>query len=210
LKLHHAALLAALALVTSACRQDMHDQPKHKPFTGSVLFKDKRSARPLVAGTVARGQLMEDEHLWTGKLDGKPAETFPAALADHFGGGDDWQSRMLVRGRERFQIQCTPCHGSVGDGNSMVVQRGMKRPPSYHIDRLQKAPPGYFFDVITNGFGAMYDQKDRIKVQDRWAIAAYIRALQLSQNAALADVPEDRRGELDNPKPRTDGQSHGR
>lgn len=208
MKLHHAVFLASAALFAAACRQDMHDQPKHKPFTGSVLFKDHRSARPLVAGTVARGQLMEDEHLWTGKIDGKPAETFPAALAAHFGGGADWQARMLARGHDRFQIQCTPCHGSVGDGNGMIVQRGMKRPPSYHIDRLQKAPPGYFFDVITNGFGAMFDQRDRIQVEDRWAIVAYLRALQLSQNAQYADLSAEQRDELDHPKPRTEGQSH--
>jgi len=214
LKLHHAAFVALLALGVASCRQDMHDQPKHKPFTRSALFKDQRSARPLVPGTVARGQLMEDEHLYLGKVDGKPAETFPAALADAFGGGGEWQQRMLARGRDRFQIQCTPCHGSVGDGNGMIVQRGMKRPPSYHIDRLQKSPPGYFFDVITNGFGAMIDQKDRVKVEDRWAIVAYIRALQLSQNATVADVPAEHRDELDHPKPRTEGQTpetqHGR
>lgn len=208
MKLHHAALAAFLGLAFASCRQDMHDQPKHKPFTGSVLFKDHRSARPLVAGTVARGQLMDDEHYFTGKIDGKPAETFPAALADAFGGGADWQSRMLARGHERFQIQCTPCHGSVGDGNGMVVQRGMKRPPSYHIDRLQKSPPGYFFDVITSGFGAMIDQKDRIKVEDRWAIVAYVRALQQSQNTLYADLSAEQRDELDHPKPRTEGQTH--
>lgn len=207
MKLHH-LLLPLLVAGVAACRQDMHDQPKHKPFTESKLFKDRRSARPLVPGTVARGLLMDDEHLWTGKVDGKPAETFPGALADSFG-GNEWQRTMLARGRERYAIQCTPCHGSIGDGNGMIVQRGMKRPPSFHIDRLQKSPPGYFFDVITNGFGAMFDQKDRIEVADRWAIVAYVRALQLSQNAAFAEVPPERRAELDNPRPRTEGQTHG-
>jgi mono/diheme cytochrome c family protein len=189
LKLHH-ALLPLACLAAAACRQDMHDQPKHKPFTASAMFRDHRSARPLVPGTVARDHLDADDHFFRGKVDGKPAETFPAGLADSFGGADtDWQATMLARGRERFQIHCTPCHGSVGDGNGMVVQRGMRRPPSYHIERLQKSPPGHFFDVITNGIGQMFDLSDRVQPADRWAIVAYVRALQLSQNALLADVP---------------------
>lgn len=199
MKLHHVVLAGCAAFVASACRQDMHDQPKHKAFTGSVLFKDHRSARPLIAGTVARGQLNEDDHLYRGKIDGKPAETFPFPI----------DAAILARGKDRFQIHCTPCHGSVGDGNGMVVLRGMRRPTSYHIDRLQKSPPGYFFDVITNGFGAMFDLADRIpKVEDRWAIVAYIRVLQKSQNAVVADVPAEHRDELDHPRPRTEGEAH--
>jgi mono/diheme cytochrome c family protein len=208
LKLHHALLLPLFVAGVAACRQDMHDQPKHKPFTASNLFKDRRSARPLVAGTVARGQLMDDTHLWTGKVGDKPAESFPGALADTFGPGD-WQRNMLVRGRERFSIHCTPCHGSLGDGNGMIVQRGMKRPPSFHIERLQKSPPGYYFDVITNGFGAMFDQKDRISVPDRWAIAAYVQALQQSQNALYAQLDERQRREVESAKPFTAGRTPG-
>lgn len=199
MKLHHAFLVVVAGLAASACRQDMHDQPKHKPFTGSVLFADHRSARPLVAGTVARGHLNEDDHRYRGKVDGKPAEAFPFPI----------DAKILARGRERFLIHCTPCHGAVGDGNGIAVLRGMRRPTSYHIERLQKAPPGYFFDVITNGFGAMFDLADRIpNVDDRWAIVAYIRALQKSQNAVVADVPAQDRAELDNPRPKTEGESH--
>lgn len=198
MKLHHALLVAATALVGSACRQDMHDQPKHKAFTGSVLFPDGRSARPLIDGTVARGHLEADDHLYRGKVDGKAAETFPFAV----------DAKVMERGRERYLIHCTPCHGALGDGNGIVVMRGMRRPTSFHTERLQKSPPGYFFDVITNGFGAMFDLADRIPhVEDRWAIVAYVRALQKSQNALVADVPAQHRAELDNPRPRTEGQT---
>jgi len=192
LKLHHVVLAGGVALALVACRQDMHDQPKHKPFDESVLFKDRRSARPKLPGTVARGHLDEDDHYYRGKIEGKPAESFPARLSTVFGGhGVSWQSAMVARGEERYAIHCTPCHGTLGDGNGMIVQRGMTRPPSMHIERLQKAGPGYYFDVMTVGFGAMFDLADRIKVEDRWAIAAYIRALQLSQNATLAMVPKE-------------------
>lgn len=211
------ACVALVGLCAASCRQDMHDQPKHKPFTRSVLFKDQRSARPLVPGTVARGHLNESDHYYRGKIDGKPAETFPAELAAHFGaqapGGDaegGWQQAMIDRGQDRYAIHCTPCHGRVGDGNGIIVQRGMRRPPSMHIERLQKSAPGYYYDVITNGFGAMFDLADRVKVEDRWAIAAYVRALQLSQNASLADVPPTyvQNGEIVDPNASHSGPSH--
>jgi len=178
--------LASLALL-AACRQDMHDQPKLKPLAHSDFFADGRASRPLVAGTVSRESSDDGTAFYTGKVGGKPAEEFPFAITR-----DD-----LERGSERFGILCAPCHDATGAGDGMVVQRGMKRPPSLHIERLQKAPPGYFFDVITNGFGAMYDYNDRIEPRDRWRIAAYIRALQLSQNAKPSDVPADQRATLE-------------
>jgi mono/diheme cytochrome c family protein len=153
--------------------------------------------RPLVAGTVARDRLMEDDHYWRGKVDGKPAETFPMPVT----------AELVARGKERYMIYCMPCHSPVGDGNGMIVQRGMKRPPSYHIDRLRQSPPGYFFDVITNGYGVMYDYSDRIQAHDRWAIAAYVRVLQQSQNAAVGELTPDERAKLDAiPTSSTNGQ----
>jgi hypothetical protein len=164
----------------------MHDQPKYEAFEASPFFQDGRASRPLVAGTVARGQLREDTHLYEGKIGGKPAETFPFPVT----------LQVLQRGQERYNIYCTPCHDRIGNGEGMVVRRGFRRPPSYHLDRLRQAPPGYFYDVITNGFGAMQDYSAQIPVRDRWAIVAYVRALQLSQNAALSDVPEEERQSL--------------
>ena len=164
---------------TAGCRQDMHDQPKYEPLEASSFFPDGRASRPLVPGTVARGQLREDTHLYEGKVAGKPAETFPFPI----------NLKTLERGQQRYNIYCSPCHDRVGNGNGMIVRRGYRRPPSYHIDRLRAAPPGYFFDVITHGFGVMPDYAAQVPVNDRWAIVAYIRALQLSQHAGLADLP---------------------
>jgi hypothetical protein len=183
--LRFSLVLAALTL-TAGCRQDMHDQPKYESLEASEFFLDGRAARQLIPGTVARGQLREDTHLYQGKINGKPADTFPFPVT----------VRILQRGQERYDIYCTPCHDRVGTGDGVVVRRGFRRPSSYHIDRLRQAPPGYFFDVITNGFGAMLDYSAQIPVRDRWAIVAYIRALQLSQNAALSDVPEADRQSL--------------
>lgn len=177
-------LLAALA---AGCRQDMHDQPRFKPLAKSDFYPDHRSARPLVEGTVARGQLRDDEALYTGKNGKELTRVFPFPIT----------AQVLARGQQRFSIHCTPCHGRLGNGEGMVVQRGFKRPPSFHVDRLRQAPPGYFFDVMTIGFGAMSDYSAQLDAEDRWAIVAYIRALQLSQHATLADVPEARRAELD-------------
>lgn len=182
----------ASALLAGACRQDMHDQPKKKPQAASAFFKDGKAARNLVAGTIPHGPsdayhandnrwLQEDEHFYTGKVGGKPAENFPMPIT----------AELIARGQQRFAVNCTPCHGMLGDGNGAVVARGMKRPPSYHIERLQNSPPGYFYDVITNGFGTMYDLADRVKPEDRWAIVAYVRALQMSQNMKLDDLSKD-------------------
>jgi mono/diheme cytochrome c family protein len=169
----------------------MRDQPKLKPFRASDFWGDRRSMRPPVDGTIARGHLRADTLLYTGKSAGKPVDQFPFALT----------AERLQRGRERFNIYCTPCHDYTGSGRGMIVQRGLKQPPSFHIDRLRNAPAGYFFDVITNGFGVMYDYSAQIKPEDRWAIVAYIRTLQLSQRASLSDVPPAERAGLDRPKP---------
>jgi mono/diheme cytochrome c family protein len=172
--------LAPLALiVVTACRQDMHDQPKYIPLREAPFFTDARSARPLVDGTVARGQLHDDELLYAGRVNGLDATVFPFRV----------DAAVMARGRERFDIYCAPCHGRTGQGDGMVVQRGYRRPPSIHQDRLRDAPVGHFFDVMTNGFGAMPDYAAQIKAEDRWAIIAYVRALQLSGHARLDDVP---------------------
>ena len=179
-------MFLGLALLLASCRRDMQDQPRFRPFRPSAFFQDGRSARPLVPGTIARGGLEEDDHLHRGKIDGQLAESFPFAIT----------SQILERGRDRYDIFCAPCHGRVGDGDGMIVQRGMRRPPSIHIERLRKSPPGYFFDVITNGFGAMVDLSDRLSAEDRWAITAYVRALQRSQSSGLEDVPPEERERL--------------
>ncbi len=172
--------LAGLILTSSACRLDMHVQPRQNPLSRSEFFPDQRSARPPVEGTVARGQLHEDTYFYTGKVGGNPGEAMPFAVT----------RQVLERGRERYNIFCAPCHSRVGDGNGFVPSRGFARkPPSFHIVRLQKAPAGYFYDVITEGFGIMPDYASQIPPQDRWNIVAYVRALQLSQNATMADVP---------------------
>jgi mono/diheme cytochrome c family protein len=180
--------VGVLAVLSAAgCRQDMHDQPKYVPLRQSTFFGDERSARPLVAGTVARGQLHTDALLYTGKVSGKDSDVFPFAV----------DASVMARGHERFDIYCSPCHGRTGQGDGMVVRRGFRRPPSFHQDRLRDAPPGHIFDVITNGFGAMPDYAAQIRATDRWAIIAYVRALQLSEHATLADVPADRRSGMD-------------
>jgi mono/diheme cytochrome c family protein len=181
------AVLALATLVLTACRQDMHDAPRYEPLEKSTFFADGQSSRPLVVNTVARGQLREDRHLFEGVVDGRPAETFPMPVT----------AAVLERGRDRFNVFCSPCHGRTGSGDGMVVQRGFRKPPSYHEDRLRAAPVGYYFDVMTRGFGAMQDYSSQLTVEDRWAVAAYIRALHLSQHATVDDVPAARRGDLD-------------
>jgi mono/diheme cytochrome c family protein len=172
---HKAIWLALLAstLATTACRQDMHNQPKYKPLASTTFFGDGRASRPSIADTVARGQLHLDEARYTGKLGGKDVTAIPIQIT----------RADVVRGQDRFNIYCTPCHGRLGDGHGMIVQRGLRQPPSYHDERLVNAAIGHFFDVMTNGYGAMYSYASRVPVDDRWRIAAYIRALQLSQNA---------------------------
>jgi mono/diheme cytochrome c family protein len=177
----HIGYFGLLALLTLAgCRQDMHDQPRFKPLAESDFFADLRSSRAPVDGTVARGQLHEDTYFYTGKIGANPGNYMPSEVPVN--------EEILARGRERFNIYCAPCHSRLGDGNGMVVQRGYRHPPSYHQDRLRQAPLGYFFDVMTNGFGAMPDYAAQIAPRDRWCIVAYIRALQLSQNASAADI----------------------
>jgi mono/diheme cytochrome c family protein len=178
---------AVLLLAFAACRQDMHDQPKYKPLAASKFFKDGLSARPIVEGTVARGHLDDDVEMFTGKTAaGKLVDQVPVPMT----------AALVARGREGFDIYCSPCHDKTGSGNGMVVRRGFKQPPSYHIDRLRQAPAGHFYDVMTNGFGAMPDYRTQIEPADRWAIVAYIRALQRSQHATIADVPPDEAAKL--------------
>jgi len=184
-----AFVLAACGL--AGCRLDMHVQPKYLPLEPSDFFADGRSARQPVAGTVARGELRIDEELYTGKVDGKFVNEFPFPI-----GAND-----ILRGQERYNIYCSPCHDYTGSGRGMIVMRGFPPPPSYHIDRLRQAPLGHFFDVMTNGNGAMYSYASRITPEDRWRITAYIRALQLSQNAKIDDVPAADRPKLEGQQP---------
>ena len=174
-----AIVTVALSSALVACRQDMHDAPRYEPLEASTFFSDGRSSRPLVANTVARGQLREDELLYTGKIGGQLATEFPMPVT----------AEMMARGQERFNVFCSPCHGRTGDGTGLIVQRGFRQPPSYYEDRLVNAPVGYLFDVMTNGFGAMPDYRAQIAPRDRWAIVAYVRALQYSQHAPATDVP---------------------
>jgi mono/diheme cytochrome c family protein len=171
---------ALLLLAVAGCRQDMHNQPKYRPLRATAFFVDGSSARPLVDGTVARGTLHEDVVFFTGKNGNVPVKELPFAVDE----------TLLNRGQERFNIYCSPCHDYAGTGRGMVVQRGYRQPPSFHDERLRNADAGYYFDVITNGFGAMPDYRAQVPARDRWAIVAYIRALQLSQHATKADVPE--------------------
>jgi mono/diheme cytochrome c family protein len=184
-------VVALAALSLSGCRQDMHDQPRYKPFAANPFFADQRSERPQVPGTVARGQLNEDEAFYTGMVKGEPVATFPFPVT----------REVIERGRQRFEIFCTPCHGRLGNGQGMITQRGFRHPPTYHSEQLREAPVGHFFDVMTNGFGAMYSFNDRIPPRDRWAIAAYIRTLQFSQAAKLDELPPPVRQEFDQAVP---------
>ncbi len=203
-------LSLSLALAAGCDRLDMYDQPRYEPLEASDFFADGLSARPPVEGTIARGALKDDEPFYTGKAGGRLVSQIPAAAYratyeresrkfdqpyDETESADLRQA-LLARGRERFDIYCSVCHGRAGDGDGMIVRRGFRRPPSYHTDRLRQAPAGHFYDVVTSGFGAMPSYASRIDVADRWAIVAYIRALQLSQNAGWDDVPVDQRENL--------------
>ncbi len=183
-----AAAIVLLGMFAAGCRQDMHNQPKFIPLRPTSLFPDGRSERPFVAGTVARGHLNDDPAYYTGKVDGQFVNTFPMPVT----------REVIARGEERYNVYCSPCHDRIGNGLGMIVRRGYRHPPSYHIDRLRQVPNGYIFDVITNGFGAMPEYSAQVPTADRWAIVAYIRALQLSQRAAVNDVPQERRAELNN------------
>ena len=177
-------LLPAALLIAGlgGCHWDMWNNAKYRPYEGSKFFDNKMTARPLVVGTVQYKQPRTNEHLYAGKIDGAFAKTLPPEIK--------LTADLLKRGQERFNIYCIVCHGETGYANGIVVQRGFPAPPSYHIDRLRQAELGYIFDTITNGFGRMYSYASRVKVEDRWAIAAYVRALQLSQNATAGLVPE--------------------
>lgn len=182
-----ALAIAAIALFSAGCRQDMHNQPKYIPLRPSDFFGDGRSQRPMIEGTVARGHLDDDAAFYTGRgPDGNYLNTFPFAVTND----------VMERGQQRFNIYCAPCHDRLGNGDGKIVRRGYRHPPSYHIDRLRQVPNGYIFDVITNGFGAMPDYSAQIQPADRWAIVAYVRALQLAQNGKIDDVPADHRSDL--------------
>ena len=180
------AWIGALGISLAGCRLDMHTQPKYKTYDPTDFFGDGRSERQPVAGTVARGQLRTDELLYTGKENGVLANKFPFPIT----------RADIERGREHYNIYCSPCHDYTGAGKGMIVQRGFPPPPSYNIDRLRQAPAGHFFDVMTNGLGSMYSYAARIEPEDRWRIAAYIRVLQASERATLQDVPEPERSKL--------------
>jgi hypothetical protein len=177
------ACAAMLCVLAGGCqiRQDMADQPKNTPLSPSPFFADGRSERPLIENTVARGSIA-DEDLFIPK----ESNAFPLPLTPE----------LLKRGQERYKIFCTPCHGIQGDGNGMVSMRGMKHPPSFQDPRLRQVPTGYIYDVITNGFGAMLSYSAQIPPSDRWAIIAYVRALQLSRNAPASELPPDVRAKL--------------
>src|SRR5438093_63892 len=182
-----AALVAGTSiLLTVSCRVDMHVQPRYSPYDPSPFFEDGRSERPPVSGTIARGHLRTNELLYSGRIGGQLADQFPFPIS----------AQDLERGRERFNIFCAPCHDQTGSGHGMVVERGFPAPPTYHMDRLRQAPVGHFFEVITKGQGTMSSYASRVAVEDRWRIAAYIRALQLSQHANVADLPEPDRAKL--------------
>ncbi|MGB2629139.1 MAG: cytochrome c [Candidatus Acidiferrum sp.] len=178
-------LVMFVALLVAGCdntlRQDMANQPRIDPLAPSTFFDDGRSERPIIDNTVARGSI-ENDSLY----EPKDSNAFPLPLT----------KELLVRGKERYEIFCTPCHGLQGDGQGMVAMRGMKHPPSYHQDRLRAEPNGYYFDVVTNGFGAMYGYASQIPPKDRWAIIAYVRALELSRNAPVGELPDGLREKL--------------
>ncbi len=184
---HKWAIALAAVLALSACRQKMANQPRYDPLEASDFFTDGMAARPRIAGTVARGEMTADPFFDTGRINGQVADGFPFPITKD----------VLDRGHQRFDIYCGQCHGRVGDGNGMIPSRGYRRPPSFHTEILRTRPTGHFFDVMTNGFATMPPYRTMVSPQDRWAIVAYIRALQLSQSATVADVPVAERTKLD-------------
>lgn len=180
-------IIPGLLALAGCSRLDMQDQPKYRPQRPSDFFADGRSERQPVEGTVARGSLNEDTAFYEGKdAAGKDIEEFPIAV----------DKALIERGETRYNIYCTPCHGAIGNGLGMIVRRGFKQPPSYHIDRLRNAPVGHFFDVISNGYGAMQNYALQLQPRDRWAVIAYIRALQYSENANINDLPQEARSRI--------------
>jgi mono/diheme cytochrome c family protein len=184
--MNRAAFVLALILC-SACRRDMQDQPKYRPLAYSAFFADGRSARPIPAGAIAVDDPVTFPPEMTGRSNGEFLATLPIPITES----------LLNRGRERFDIFCSPCHGRLGDGNGMIAQRGFLAPMNLQSERVRNAPPGYIFAVITNGYGAMGRYDDQVEVADRWAIVAYIRALELSQGATLDEVPPEQRAALE-------------
>jgi hypothetical protein len=184
-------LLSIALLSMCACRRDMQMQPRYDPMASSDFFGDGRSARPQIEGTVAHGYLRLNQALYTGKVNDQLIDYFPFEIT----------RADLERGQQRFNVYCSPCHGLSGDGQGMILRRGFRQPPSYHIERLIQAPVGHFFDVITNGYGAMTSYGSRVPPDDRWRIAAYIRTLQLSQRSTINDVPADQKDTLDKAPP---------
>lgn len=187
LTIAHGVTAALMAFGSLACRQDMHDQPKYSALEAAPFFSDNSSARPPLAGTVPRGELRDDQALYTGKVNDELVTAFPFPI----------DQAIVARGRERYDIFCSPCHGRTGAGDGIVVQRGYTAPPALDAPHLREAPPGHFFDVMTNGFGSMPDYAAQITVTDRWAIAAYVRALQAASGATIKDVPPAERGRLE-------------
>jgi mono/diheme cytochrome c family protein len=180
------ATLGMTVLLLAACRQKMANQPRYDPLEPSDFFADGMASRPRIAGTVARGELAGNDFMATGKINGADGDGFPFAVT----------AAVMNRGEERFNIYCSQCHGKTGDGNGMVPSRGFRRPPSFHTETLRRATTGHFFDVMTNGFGSMPSYAPQVPVEDRWAIMAYIRALQLAQNGTIDDLPADMRAKL--------------
>ena len=187
------ALASLFFLAGCSLKQDMAQQPKNRPLSPSDFFTDGRSARPLVENTVPRGALALEELTVP-----KDSNAFPLPLT----------MELLDRGENRYKIFCSPCHGLQGDGNGMIAMRGMKHPPSYHQDRLRQVPNGYIYDVITNGFGAMFGYSAQVVPGDRWAIVAYLRALQLSRNAKISDLPPDVREKVLHPPAQKKPETH--
>jgi mono/diheme cytochrome c family protein len=177
------------AMLAAGCRQDMHDQPKYQPLEYSSFFEDGRASRQLPPGVVARGHLEADTAFYKGTVGGALVDEFPFPVT----------REVLERGRERYDIYCSPCHDRTGSGRGMIVQRGFRQPPPLYDARLRDVPAGYLFQVITNGFASMPSYAPQISARDRWAIVGYVRALQLSQHATLDDVPSDRRADLEKP-----------
>lgn len=180
-------IAVAMLLALTGCRQKMANQPRYDPLEPSSFFSDGMSARPRIAGTVARGELSTNPFLDTGKINGQIGDGFPFPVT----------REVVDRGQQRFNIYCQQCHGRTGDGNGMIPSRGYRRPPSFHTETLRTATTGHFFDVITNGFGSMPSYKTMIPPRDRWAIIAYVRALQISQSATIDDVPPAERANID-------------
>ncbi len=191
---------AVVLVLVFGCRQKMADQPRFEPYEGTSLFQDSMAMRHPVAGTVPRAAELDRRYRLERLQDGTPLQERTQVVDSVLGEGEpaglsgipvEITRNLLERGRQRFDIYCSPCHGRVGDGSGIIVERGLRKPPSFHTDRLRRAPPSHFYEVIADGYGAMYSYASRVKPSDRWAIAAYIRALQLSRHADVSHAPPD-------------------